>query len=418
MLDLKIKKINVEILIVVFIFLLSCLNSLGLYISMILSLLYLFQGKLGLIKLMFLYILRTNISPGLFYDISLVNSFQFFKWIIIFGGSILLVLNSKRTDKLPLLLTILTFTAYLFISSIITTSNINLAIFKIINYIFPLIAFFMNIETLKLQKLTDWIYKLLQLSVMISLPLYFTSVGFLRNGHGFQGMFNNPNMFGIILVLSYAMLITVNKNFKIVMPFTALYTILIITTESRTSLISFVCLIILYLLITKMNNNIKVVILASLSVLFLLIIMNFKAVVYNEVLVKGDNEDVLNSRRGQIESFEYGIKQHPILGNGFGVPLQKSTVIQNDSTIVEAGNLIMAITIYSGVIGLLILTVLILIWFKEIDKKYIFLFLSTIMINMGEMVLFSSNSLGLWCSLFWIISLKHYPTNNLEGEEI
>lgn len=407
MLDLKIKKINLEILVVVFIFLISCINSSGLYISMILSLLYLLHGKMGLVKLMFLYILRTNISPGLFYDISYIDLFQLGKWIVIFGGSLFLLINLKKPNKSILIIYLAIYTVYLVSSSLITTNNITLAIFKIVNYILPLFAFLLNIHVLKNKILIDWVFKVLQLAVLVSLPLYFTSLGFLRNGHGFQGIYNNPNMFGIILVLSYAMLITVKKSNKLIIPLTIIYLLLVIETESRTSLISLLILIVFYSLTVKVNKFFKLLIVTCLAISLVLVVTNFQKVIYEEILVKGDNKDVLGSRRGQIENFQYAIQRHPALGNGFGVPIQKNSVILNDSTIVEAGNLFMAISMYSGILGLVMILGLILLWLKCLDKKFTLLFLSTLLINMGEMVLFSSNSIGLWCSMFWIICLDN-----------
>lgn len=402
------KNKNLEYVLIIISFIISCINQPLFYGVIILSLLYLFQGKIGLVKLQFLLVLRTIISPGIFFDISEIMLFQYYKWIIILGGSIYLIfysnINKKKISYLMLIYTF--FVVYLLYSSIFFSSNPLLGIFKIINYILPLIAYYTNRSYLNRNKIDLWIRNILILVSVISIPLAFSPLGYLRNQHAFQGVLNNPNMLGIVLVITYAFIIKEIYKFSIFTLISIGYIYLIYITESRTSLISILILILCYIFLNKNYARYLPIIIPSFSLLILYINkLNF----FNMILRKGnDDVDILYSRMSQISSFKLAFKNSPIFGNGFGVPFNVNQFQPNDSTVVEAGNLFLAVIAFSGLLGFILFMIILIIWMIHLKKYFILVFMSTLLINMGEMVLFSSNSIGLWCSLIWGISLKEF----------
>lgn len=405
---MKIRKSIVEIILITLFFLISCAHPFGLYLVMIISSYYLFKGRIGIIKLMFLLILRTIISPGLFFDINTIQIFQVYKWLVIIGGSTLIVINDliikNKFDKIFIGIFILYL--YFIISSFFFSINMTVSILKITSYLLPLLAFYFSKNTINNHNLINWTYCILKIPLFISLFLITTSVGYLRNGIGFQGIFNNPNMLGIVTVLTLGIALTIDKKIGTKILFFSYCILLVILSSSRTSLISIIVIIIIYLLCAERRDYFKYVSLISVTVI--IFISYFSPLKFSllKFFLKGQsNNDILYSRNNQLENFNMGFNKSPIFGNGFGVPVIPNNNIP-DNYIVEAGNLVIALIMFGGLVGLFLYLLFILLWIKSIDIMKLCMFASTILISMGEMVLFSSNSIGLWCSLIWVMSLK------------
>lgn len=420
MISTKIKKINIELFIILIVFGISLINERALFIALCISLILLTQKEIGLIKLMCLLILRTIISPGLFFDINSVNEFQIFKWIIIYGGSILMITLSflRKTRMNSLIIYITVFFVYLMLISQFNTNNMQLAVFKIINYIVPLIGFYLNRNVIIKPNIHLWLSKVIQWSIFLSLPLYVTSLGFLRNGHGFQGIYNNPNMLGIIIVLSTALFLTSEYKYINKCIYTFINILCVFVTESRTALISILFILLVHILIVNKNiiYRIYVLIVTIFATIILYFVMDKKII---EFIYKGqESGNIFASRSGQIKLFVYSFEKSPFFGSGFGVPIRMNSTVLTDKTIVEAGNLIIALIMYSGLIGLGLFLLMFYKWITFSDINKIILILSTILISMGEMVLFSSNSIGLWCTLLWVLALNKEKGLQLEDSKI
>ncbi|RIO04081.1 O-antigen ligase domain-containing protein [Mammaliicoccus sciuri] len=404
---MKISKESIEIFLVFLLFIVSCIHPMSLYFSLIVGVLYIFKGYIGLFKLMFLLILRTNISPGIFFDISDLQIFQIFKWIIIIVGSVIVIvfqtIKIKKIDKIIIFILIISF--YFAVTSLFYSNNISLSMLKITSYVLPLLAFYSSREIIQSKNLKAWVNKILIISLIMSLTLIFTSVGYLRNGHGFQGIFNNPNMLGIISVISFSLNYTLTTNNKLKYFYLLLYFFVVIISESRTSLLSMFVLMLIFLFFLENKRSIKILNLILCLLMGILIgLSNFRNSIIAFFQKGQQSTDILHSRDGQLESLKIVLQESPIFGKGFGVPVMTNP-INIDSTIVEAGNLFIALIMFGGIFGLVLFMFFIFYWLKFIKINYIGIFLSTLLICMGEMVLFSSNSIGLWCSLLWVISL-------------
>lgn len=412
---MRVSKESIEIILISIFFVISCIHPIGLYLTLFISFYYLLKGRIGIFKLMFLLILRTIISPGLFFDISENQIFSLYKWIVIMGASVLIIiselLNKTKIDRIIIL--IISLSLYFMFSSLIFSSSILISFLKIISYILPLLAFYYSKDLIFSVNLKKWIYKILKVPLILSIILIFSDLGYLRNGIGFQGVFNNPNMLGIVTVLTLGVAITTIKNSATKL-FVCLYClILIFLTGSRTSLISMLILILIYFLYSGYSNRLKF--LTFISFIIFAFVFNFTSLKtrFEQFLLKGQNsEEILASRNSQIENLNIGFDKSPIFGNGFGVPINPSNSITNNN-VVEAGNLFIALVMFSGVVGLILYLLFIFFWIKSVNKENICMFLSTILISMGEMVLFSSNSIGLWCSLIWVLSLEKKEGNSL-----
>lgn len=356
---------------------------------------------------MFLLVLRTNISPGLFFEIGDFQIFQIYKWIIIIGGSlVILFFKASKIKKIDrMIIFIIVISLYFAITSLFYSGNVYLSMLKITSYVVPLLAFYTSKEVIQTRNFKDWINKILILVLIMSLSLIFSSVGYLRNGHGFQGIFNNPNMLGIVSVISFSLNYTFATNKILKYFYILIYLFVVVITESRTSLLSMLVLISIFIFYLETKKIIKLInIFLCFTFGTLIILTNFRDNIITFFQKGQKPSDILRSRDGQIESLNIVLRESPFFGKGFGVPINQNP-LNIDSTIVEAGNLFIALIMFGGIFGLILFLAYIFYWLKFVKKEYIGIFLSTLLICMGEMVLFSSNSIGLWCSLLWIISL-------------
>ena len=117
------------------------------------------------------------------------------------------------------------------------------------------------------------------------------------------------------------------------------------------------------------------------------------------------SEHILLSRYGQINNLEFVLNNSPIFGIGFGIPVNMSSIELNDF-VFEAGNLFVGLIIFTGVFGLLMyaLYVIGIIFIRnKINREFLIIILSTILVNTGEMIMFSSNNVGIYCYVLWAI---------------
>lgn len=412
--DIVIKKATIEWIGIWILLIFSFINVTTLVASLVILLFFLKQREIGAIKILNIITLRTIINPGLAVDI---GSVQNLKWSIIFLCSFYLIFSYRKIDKSlkmklnSILYSILSFGLYSIIASFFTSTLPVIAAFKLISYMIAFIGILIGIYLTKDRiNWLNWINKMFIGIVAFSMPLIFNSIGYLRNGHSFQGITNQPNMFGIILALFFATILTrlqlkkVNNNiFSYLILGVVLY--LGILTKSRTSFITMLILLIIYVVFLQTNIIKKVLaynFIGMLAIIYL-IIDNQILTEIQEFLYKGQ-ENILYSRLIQIDGLFSNFLRNPLFGSGFAVPITpfKSFAFSSEY-VVEPGNLILSVLSYGGIFGLILFVAYLFKIFRASLKNYrqtIFLFLSPILISMGEMVFFSTNNIGVWCYMF------------------
>jgi len=404
----------------------SFINVITLLIFMVILLLFLKQREIGAIKILNIVTLRTIINPGIAVD---VGSVQNLKWGIIFICSFYLIISYRKIDKNSrirfnrILSPIIFFGLYSIVASFFTSTLPVVATFKLISYMIPFLAILIGIFLTK-EKIDwlNWINKMFMGLLVLSIPLLFDSIGYLRNGYSFQGITNQPNMFGIVLAMFFAIILTrlqlkkTNNNlYSYVILGVILY--LGILTKSRTSLITMTILLIIYIVFLQ-TNPIKKVLIHSIIGIFSIIYLVIDKQFLNKLqgfLYKGQDE-ILYSRFNQIDVLLTNFMRNPLFGSGFAVPVTPSKSFAFSSEyVVEPGNLILSVLSYGGVVGLILFISYLFKIFREPGNKYrqtIFLFLSPILISMGEMVFFSTNNIGIWCYMFIAIYIIEVPKSS------
>ncbi|WP_417893439.1 O-antigen ligase family protein [Aerococcus viridans] len=364
---------------------------------MLVLLLYGLKNSLNAIKSLNIITLRSVLNPGLAISIS---QFELLKWLLLFACAGRLIIDYfKIHDKSKvnkIIFPVVLYLVYSALSSFIFSNLPIVALMKILSYGFIFIGMLIGIyNPINYFDWIDWIYKQLLLIVIFSIPLIPFEVGYLISRISFQGITNQPNMFGIILVLFIAVnivMLQLNKHKMAIIGhlLNILSFFLIWQSNSRTSLISALVLIFAFLILSNLDFLKKGLGLIAISLFSLFILINTNIFSeFQRFLFKGA-DDLLYSRAGQVSTLMESIEANPLFGTGFAVPVlpYRSYAISTEF-IVEPGNLILSVLAYGGIIGFIIfnLYMLNIILSNARNFRYlIFLPLATVMISMGEMV--------------------------------
>jgi len=404
----------------------SFFNVVTLFLFMITITFLLKQKEVGAIKILNIITLRTVINPGLAVGI---ENLQILKWLIIFLCTGWLIFSYRllsfrqKAHINKLLLPVILYGIYTIFSSLFFSTLPTVAIFKLISYILPFISIIIGISaTSTYFNWMEWLNKLFSIIVLISLPLIFIPIGFITTGEGFQGITNQPNMFGILLTLYISLLLTrystnpdMNNFFTSVMLLISFC--LIILTQSRTGLLSSLVIISIYLSFSKINLLNKALYFSLFIAIFLIFIIITDGKIFSPLInfIYKGQDNILASREGQIQGVLQGFYNKPLFGSGFSVPVTNyRTFSFLTNAVVEPGNIILAVLSYGGIIGFLLFSnylIILLLGNKKNIKKLIYIYISPLLISMGEMVFFSTNNIGIWCYTFLAIYYS-YNRNN------
>lgn len=427
-----ISKETFEWWIICFVLIFSFINSVALSISMIMLLFFLKQREIGAIKVLNLITLRTIINPAIAVGIEMQQNF---KWIIIFSCSLYLLSSYFKLDKLikkrlnKVLFPFVIFAIYSAISSFIFSTLPIVAIFKLFSYVIAFGGIVIGIAGTSMRiNWIDWLYKLMTILFLTSLPLSIHPVGYLRNGHSFQGLINHPNMLGILAVLFVALIISriqLKSYSNLLFPLLEITSVLlmIFLSKSRTSLLSVVILIAFYLFFSNINHVKKAFLLTLVSlVIFSTAWLNGVVVTFIEEFIYKGQDDLLYSRISQVDGLVDNFIRSPWFGSGFAVPVTPfRTFAFSTEYVVEPGNLVLAVLSYGGFVGFALFVfymVRILMSGKTDYRKTIYLYLAPILISMGEMVFFSTNNIGIWLYMFIALSIFTNLRAKIRGDEI
>ncbi|MEB7718942.1 O-antigen ligase family protein [Staphylococcus xylosus] len=421
---MKIKKqaLNnaIELVLIIIFFTLSLINVPFFLLSLLMSVILIFKQRgLGILKLIIILVFRYVLSEGLdnLSDTALVPVFKYFMLLGI--APLYLIYNYKilMEDKFFIkFLKITSSTMILFIFiSFIGTDYYVMSFLKTLNYFVPLLIIVSLITLIsEKEKFLFWFSNIFKIMICISLLLIKSPIGYLRNGFSFQGILNHPNLFGIILVLGILTILIemAVKNkisiMNIIIVLLGVYELIL--SNSRTSLLSFVVCLIIFFMFSNIKKSIKII---SIITTFLIGILVYIIPTTNNFITnyiqKGQNSDeILLSRYGQIDNTLYVLQNSPVFGIGFGIPVNRTSLELNSFTY-EAGNLFFGLLSYVGILGLCIyIFYLIYVIFiqKSINNLMLSLFLGSILINMGELVMFSSNNVGIICYVIWGIYIQ------------
>lgn len=422
-LHMKVSKKNIYILLenisIILIFAISLINNSTMIMAILISFILLVQNEKGVLKLILLFSLRFLISPGLdTVDKSIIIQLMKYFSIYVLGTIYVLrkinILMSISIWRKFIISTSIMMILFMLISSI-SSLNHFISYLKILNYIIPLsiiVSLLFLVEDKR--RIFIWISTFYKYIILFTFPFIYFPLGYLLNGFSLQGILNQPNLLGVLLVLGLVIILSefiYSKKYRLfnfiifLMGITELF-----LTNSRTSLGSMIiCMLIIFM---TLNFSIikKIIVLICLSVItFITINIPIINSYLVEFIVKGQSSNqILYSRYGQIENVKYILDEYPLLGIGFGIPLNRTALDINDYTF-EAGNILFGVIIFSGIIGALcyIFYLLYIFNLNIKNKNNIVFFIATLLVNFGEMIMFSTNNAGLFCYMSWALYLQN-----------
>lgn len=394
------KLLNYSFLIIGFI--LSCVN---LWLLSVWTLLVFIRGILksddGIIDFFIWIQLRSLINPGIAPVYSGYASL--IKWITIFVSSIFILVFKKQNYKKSfeyVYISFILFGIYVIISGFVVSSYPIILSLKLLSYIIPFLAILKCISSMNYGIINKVIVPL-GMMIFTSLILVNSPIGYLRNGIGFQGVFNHPNVCGIMLTLFLAGYLynSSRLNCKVIIISVIVVSIAIIT-KSRTGIFSCLSCILLFLLSKDTKKNTSQFTYFLLILFLLIISLIFKNLLIDfakSIVFKGGYDSIIYSRSDQFKSNIYRFFESPLIGTGFNVPyiphLRSYSIVFDMS--VENGNLILSLLADIGLVGFVLffysyIGILKLGWGNKI-----LLYVISFLVSMGEQSFFSTNNFGI-----------------------
>lgn len=394
-------------------------------ISYILLCIYAMKNSKSAIKSLALGVILTFLNPGLFPG---SNYSYFLRWVLLFSAAGRIYFNwliSYRTiPKWLVYLFIFSMTSAL--SSLVNSYAIYVSLVKILVFFIGFSTVFLGFKHSNNSSWSSWYFTFFSSVLISSVPLLCMPEGYIRNLRGFQGILNQPQAYGIYMIVPTIWLTgiwLVNKKISFIMKLIILGGwITIFATRCRAAILAAVLgilftMVIAFLRRPSWNKSLLMFIRKPVfvTIIFLtIIIMIFSGsvitVAIRDFIYKNPGtiyENIQLSRGFLIQHSWENFKEHPLIGIGFGVASEKEKFIvkklKNISIPLgaptEKGFLPTALLEEVGIIG----TILFLIFFSKLVKPIIkfgdlpsaWLFWSAFFISFGEMVFFSPGGLGM-----------------------
>lgn len=355
------------------------------------------------------------------------------RWVVIlmgFAGTFWRMIRkggSNQTDSN--IITIWLFFLILFPISILTSKVPSVSTFKLISFFIGALTVFHCFRTTRqLQEYwKHWFYTIFVFLILASLLTFPLGYGFLRNGRGFQGIFNHPQTLGPVCGILGAWfmgeyIFSKNKKNLTVLLLGGTSIVFIFLSLARLGLAMLGGSFILAYLISYLSGR-RVIIppfgqwiifLSTLAFIFMAIydyesISNFIGGFIQKREPTADlNAAFYESRGFLIEASMSNFWQYPLLGIGFGVPTDYLAGFGNIETFmgipigasVEKGFFPSALLEEVGLFGTLITLILVISIISNVNRKgnfpLLWLVNTVLLLNIGEAVFFSFGGLGLF----------------------
>ncbi len=360
------------------------------------------------------------------------------KWLLLFvacGRSLL-----SRVERTPSYAHLITY--WLVIAAVLLSNSIFVSALPLIS-VFKTISFSLGLLCVLRLAILTWnrnqemllFFAELGIAVLLtSVPLVAFGGGYSRNDYGFNGILNQPQALGVLLVMTGAA--TFATAFKA--PGMSRWLIvlglaqwsLIFFTGARTALVAIALGGIVYLgeIVVRGGResrlsylSIPVIAIAITGMLLVAILFPAIRERFGAFLQKGDEQSLGNnpqraldesSRGGQIFDDLELAEQHPLFGYGFGVdPGSQSNMDAYGAQLggiplsapVEQGFLPLATVAQIGIVGSLFVFAFLLAIYRLAraeSGETSALFAAVIGVNLGEMIFYSVGGLGI---LMWVL---------------
>jgi|APSaa5957512535_1039671.scaffolds.fasta_scaffold07034_4 O-antigen ligase len=308
-------------------------------------------------------------------------------------------------------------------------------------YLFDKLTF--NEHKLLINQIMLWIV----FTIFLCIPFIFTEAGYRRNNVDFQGLFNGPQVLGIVTALLFAFQFgSIISNRALLFKSTLIISVTLFVlffTHSRTAIFSLVfsSMSLIICLIIFIKNPFRKRLKLFKNKLVLVLIAALIALLFNSSFVENiikkrvvlENNSIITayveSRSQLFNPVLNNISEKPLTGIGFGVTskywIEESQWLTREpffglpyKAAVEKGVFFLAVLEELGIIG----SFIVLIWLMYVfrmaltnDSRHLAIFFTIMFINMGENIFFSSGSIGLLSMILlaWIMTSKKQKLKSL-----
>lgn len=290
----------------------------------------------------------------------------------------------------------------------------------------------------EMRDFTRWLLAVSVMIMVISWPLVFAPVGFLRNGRGFQGVLNHPQTYGVFVgILAAFMAAKILGETKPPRVYFAIFgsaVIALLLSQTRTGGVSFLGGVLVALALLTVFRQGRTLIPGAKSkrtALFMFLIFTAMALSIDrwslfvlQYVVKGYDISVLSdlyatSRGHLLDRSLVNFNESPLTGVGFGIEITREMNVYRDpffglplSAPIEKGNAYIASLEEVGSI----VSVVILVWLLYLLRRAFYggvvaltTFCAVLLINIGEAILFSPGGNGLLMLLLLGWSANQLP---------
>ena len=389
---------------------------------------YCFFGRKQIIQALILSWFFTMINPTIAPRGELIH---LLRYLVIFSAfsSILFKNGFFRFDSITLYTLLLGI--FIVFHSLIFSSMPSVSLLKIFSWMIVMITLlkaWSGLDIIEHERMQNWIISFILFMTLLGLPfLLIPEIGYARNSDGFQGVLNQPQVFGTTTALVAAVLL--GKLFKhnrppwlLIITIISLF-ILIFISETRTAGIGLffasIITMVLFFIVRILQKKDKIRI--SKRLFFFIIISIYLLLIFNSYISesfiyfisKGNVVEVDNffdaffiSRGGLIYPMLENINENFLNGTGFGIASDPTTMkIRYDPIMnipigasAEKGVLPIMVLEEIGIFGFIFFSLWIYnLFYRAIKNGFeaLILLITIFLLNMGEAVLFSPGGHGL-----------------------
>lgn len=366
------------------------------------------------------------------------------RYLVILGGFLgaaFKIFTLKNTIINKYILYTFTIFFMVFIHSFIFSGIPSVSILKILSWliVFSVLFYSWNqLDTFNKEIVYKKLLKFLEIILIFSIPfLFIPTIGYARNGTGFQGLLNHPQAFGPTISLFGVIIggkILANKNNSFYDLFLfILCVVFVVLSEARTAglglfLALFFGLFLNPILSKKSFIEANPVFQNKWTYFYIILIIFtgylFSGVYFNiikDYLFKRTDAESLfeaaeSSRGTVVDNMILNIENNPLSGIGFGMSSKLENLkVEYDpffnipiSAAIEKGVLPLAVLEELGII----LGSLVLVWFiiscfraAQIDVQKLCIVICIVCLNLGEYMFFSVGGMGMLMLVFFTFSV-------------
>lgn len=338
----------------------------------------------------------------------------------------------KRMNMLTLCLGL-----FLLIHSLLFSAVVDVSVLKLVSWVvvvLTLLSAWQGLDAEQRTALFDQLQWVLIWLILLSLPLLaIPSIGYFRNGTGFQGLLNHPQAFGPTVALAGALIggriFGERKPSWRDIALLGLCSVLIVLSEARTAGVAMVFGLVGVALMAPMLAGIsrtrmlpglrsrRFQALALMIVTGLVVAGPFVVGSLSNYLFKRTDatsliEAAQTSRGTLVEKMVWNIEEHPWTGIGFGIgSYPEEMVVERDallglplSAAIEKGVMPIAVVEELGIFG----AFAVLIWFwvalrrgAKAGPSQLAVLLAAVLVNFGESMFFSVGGMGMLLLIFF-----------------